>query len=203
MKRLIVILSFIAGFSLLAAQCGGATSEPQTEPQTEPQPQIEIKDISARILPENGAIYLTIVNNGGTDDALISAKTNVAKVVELHETTMDDNDVMRMAPVEKYEIPAGGSVTLERGGKHIMLMGIQGEWQVGDEIDLTLTFQEAEPINVKAQVTEAGSSDQDGGMNHGDMGDDDMGDGDMGDGDMGDDDMGDDDMNHEDADDNN
>ncbi len=133
---------------LVAAQCGGTASS---------EPQIEIKDVSVRILPTNGVIYLTIINEGGAKDALISAKTNVANIAELHETIMDDNDVMRMTPVEKYEIPVGGSVTLEPGGKHIMLMDIQGSWQAGDEIDLTLTFQQSGPMNLKVQV-EAGST---------------------------------------------
>lgn len=41
--------------------------------------------------------------------------------VEIHETTIEDG-IARMRELEELLVPAGGNVTLERGGKHLMLM---------------------------------------------------------------------------------
>ena len=45
-------------------------------------------------------------------------------MAELHRTTIE-NEVMKMEPVPVIEVPARGSVALEPGGYHIMLMGLQ------------------------------------------------------------------------------
>ncbi len=71
------------------------------------------------------AAYLALTNN--TDDAIrISRVTSDAfAIVELHETTVDDG-VARMRPLDALIIPAGATVRLQRGGKHLMLMRPSG-----------------------------------------------------------------------------
>ncbi len=71
------------------------------------------------------AAYLALTNN--TDDAIrISRVTSDAfAIVELHETTVDDG-VARMRPLDALVIPAGATVRLQRGGKHLMLMRPSG-----------------------------------------------------------------------------
>lgn len=108
---------------------------------------------------ENGALYLHIVNNGSEDDRLVAASTDVAATVELHETVME-GDTMTMRPVEAYDVPAGGSLSLERGGKHIMLLGVD-PLEVGDVVTVTLEFERAGSIVIEAgvvpQVAETGT----------------------------------------------
>jgi copper(I)-binding protein len=60
---------------------------------------------------------------------------------ELHETEMVEGK-MEMQPVEGQEvpIPAGTTVSFETGGLHVMVMGLTGDLQEGDEVDFTLTF---------------------------------------------------------------
>ena len=101
----------------------------------------------------NGAAYMVIRNMGRTDDALIGAASDVAETVELHETTME-GDMAGMHPVEAIPVPAGGSVTLEPGGYHVMLIGLKQELQTGQMITLTLTFEKAGQITVQAEVRE-------------------------------------------------
>lgn len=138
----LMMLFFI---SLMAAQCNPAISPSQKQ-------GITASDIFARVTTENGAVYMTLNNDGQSDDALIGAKTDVAKTVELHETKIDENDVMKMQPVANIPIPAGGSVTLKSGGLHVMLIDMQKELAPGDKINLTLTFEKAEPMTVEAEV---------------------------------------------------
>ena len=60
--------------------------------------------------------------------------------------------MMGMRPVARVEIPAGGSLQLKPGSYHVMLIGLARDLAVGDTIDLTLTFEKAGSITVKAQV---------------------------------------------------
>jgi len=56
-----------------------------------------------------------------------------------------------MGEVESVEIPAGGELVLEPGGYHLMLMGV-GPLVEGDILDLTLSFDDAGSVQVRAPV---------------------------------------------------
>ena len=77
---------------------------------------------------------------------------DVAGTVEIHETTIDENNVMRMRPVEGIDIPAKGSVELKPGGYHIMLLNVKKALQPGDKLSLTLTFASGKNVTVEADV---------------------------------------------------
>ncbi len=136
---------------VIITACGAA---PTAQNAAQPQAAIVVSDLAARATTENGAVYMKLTNNGPSDDALIAAKTEVAKTVELHETTMGEGDMMQMRPVINIPIPAGGSVTLQPGGLHVMLIGLQKKLAPGDKISLTLTFEKAPPLTVEAEVKE-------------------------------------------------
>ncbi|OGO54847.1 MAG: hypothetical protein A2V85_16840 [Chloroflexi bacterium RBG_16_72_14] len=99
-----------------------------------------------------GAAYMTITNETGRADALISVATDAAANPEIHQTTEDASGMMGMHPVERLDIPAGGTVTLEPGGFHIMLINLTGELVAGSTIELTLTFEQAGEVTVSAEV---------------------------------------------------
>ena len=46
----------------------------------------------------NGAVYFTVVNEGGAPDRIVRVQTDVAESVELHVSRLD-NGVMKMEPV--------------------------------------------------------------------------------------------------------
>ncbi len=108
-------------------------------------------DAAAAASGGTSAAYLTITNSGSTADALIKAESDVANSVELHTMTMTDN-VMKMTPVEKIEVPANGKVELKSGSFHVMLIGLRHDLKEGDVVKLTLTFQNAGKIQVEAPV---------------------------------------------------
>ena len=58
----------------------------------------------------------------------------------------------RPAPVDRIEVPAGGSVALEPGGFHLMMLGLTETPAVGDTVELLLTFQEGGEVTVQAEV---------------------------------------------------
>ena len=116
---------------------------------------IAVRDAFARAsspAAKSGAAFMAIENTGGTDDRLVAASSDIAARVELHTHIMED-DVMRMVHVEEgFEIPAGETVLLERGGKHVMFMGLAAPMEQGARVEVTLTFEEAGDVTVEIPV---------------------------------------------------
>ena len=118
------------------------------------------------------AAYVTIQNLGTDADTLRGASSPKAKRVEIHETEMTDQGVMKMRPVEDgLALPAGETVTLKPGGKHIMIMGLDGELAKGAILPLTLDFDVAGQVEVAVPVgmgpsAAADDSDASGGADH-------------------------------------
>lgn len=76
------------------------------------------------------------------DTTLVSARSDVAGVVEVHEMKME-NDVMRMRAVDGLTLPANQPVELKSGGYHLMMMDLKKQLKVGTEVQITLTFKNA------------------------------------------------------------
>lgn len=151
-KIYLALMAVLLMFSSIAAQCGVAPAQNNAAPAN---PQIMVSEASARASIPNGSVYLTLTNNSNGADALVGVSTDAAESAELHETEIDANDVMRMKPVEAVELPAGGSVAMEPGGKHIMLIGLKENHNAGDKISLTLSFRNAAPQTVEVEITES------------------------------------------------
>jgi copper(I)-binding protein len=159
----------IAALVGVAASCGDDDDEGSSD-------GIEITDAWARTSPmvaEAGAVYMQISNTGDTDDALVgvSVDESVAGRSELHETVAADgamgsettmagdmtagtagSEMMTMQPVDEILVPAGGSVSLEPGGYHVMLLELAEPLEAGDTIEVTLTFETAGEQVVTADV---------------------------------------------------
>lgn len=96
--------------------------------------------------------YLTVANAGSAPDRLLSASSPAAERVEIHSMSVLD-DVMTMRPVpEGLEVPAGGSVALEPGGFHLMLMGMAEPLAEGAAVPLTLSFERAGALDMMLPV---------------------------------------------------
>ena len=106
------------------------------------------------------AAYGTIANNGDADVTLIAASVPFDATVEIHETLMDDDGTMQMQEREDgFVIPAGGTFTLEPGGPHIMMIGVDPA-DIVDSVDVTLVFDDDTNVTVTAPVRElTGMSD--------------------------------------------
>lgn len=103
-----------------------------------------------------GGGYLTIENKGGVSDRLIGGSFEDSNAFELHAMSMDGG-VMRMRPLGPLEVPAGGSVTLEPSGKHIMFTGLKHGLTKGETIAGTLVFEHAGTVPVRFQVEGIGA----------------------------------------------
>jgi hypothetical protein len=119
--------------------------------------KIMIKGPWARAsIGRNGAAFLTIVNEGKTDDMLVRVGSAVAKRVRLHSHKMDGN-IMRMRALDHVRVPAGATVTLKPGGHHVMLMGLTSKLKEGGAFLLTLEFRNAGRMQVTVKIGKMGA----------------------------------------------
>ena len=116
---------------------------------------IEIKDPWLRpgAVGMNTAMYFEIVNKGEQADTLYMVKSNLANIVELHETFKKD-DMMGMRKIDYVVIKADSSFKFQPGGNHVMLIDLKKKLKVGDTGEATLFFKKEGTVKVKAVVKE-------------------------------------------------
>jgi len=105
---------------------------------------ISVSDPYVRAMPPGqptSLAFMGITNNSDKDHVLVDAEGTVAKMVELHTHTMKDG-MMHMHKVEKVDLPAGKMVMLQSGGLHVMLMGLKQDLKPGDQVAISLVFED-------------------------------------------------------------
>jgi copper(I)-binding protein len=88
--------------------------------------------------------FLVLENNTADDIRITSATSPQFGAVELHETTIE-NGISRMRRLDALIVPARGSVTLQRGGKHLMLMRAG---DIGDGVTLQLLSEDVPVLSI-------------------------------------------------------
>jgi copper(I)-binding protein len=110
-----------------------------------------------------GGGYISITNEAKEADRLLGGSSPVAARVEVHEMKMD-GEVMKMRKLaDGVQIPAGGTVELEPGGMHLMLLEIKQPLKKGEDVPVTLEFEKAGKVELKLHVEAAGATS----MEHG------------------------------------
>ncbi|WP_297618672.1 copper chaperone PCu(A)C [uncultured Roseicyclus sp.] len=118
--------------------------------------QMQAHDAYARAasaMAVSGAAFMAVTNPTRTDDRILAVRSDVADRIELHTHLQTAEGVMRMVKLDDgIALPAGQTVLLERGGLHIMFLGLTRPLNHGDAIELTLEFEHAEPLTVSVPV---------------------------------------------------
>lgn len=144
-----VALALLLGTAALAApQAGGPRAG-----------DIVVETPWARATPPGavvGAGYLVLRNTGRAQDTLVGASTPVAAMVQVHEVAMAGGE-MQMRERDSLAIPPGGSVRLEPGGLHLMLMDLARPLVAGERVPLTLEFARGGRVTVELTVAPPGA----------------------------------------------
>ncbi|MXW04581.1 MAG: copper chaperone PCu(A)C [Gemmatimonadetes bacterium] len=120
----------------------------------QPADDLEIDGAWVRATPPNRdvtAAYLVIRNRSDQPRELLSVETPAAAYTELHAMRQVD-DMMEMDKIEGVVVPAQGEAALEPGGNHIMLFGVSNPLEEGEEVTLTLRFDDQSARTVTAEV---------------------------------------------------
>lgn len=133
----------------LVLGCGDSAPKPTA-------PTVEVEVLDAVSHPSAGApvgvVYLRAMNRGNQAERLVSVSSSVSKTAELHET-LEDGGMMRMIHrKDGFEFAANDELTLEAGGKHIMLTGLSKKLETGDSFELELVFEHAGRIRVNVPI---------------------------------------------------
>ena len=140
---------------LMAALALALTGCPAPAPAAAPAGQIVVDGAWARAATAgmHSAAYL-VIRNGGAEDTLVSAQVEGA-MPEIHETVQAAGGMMQMQPLANgLKVPANGSVSLQPGGYHIMLMGLKQDLKLGGELKLKLVFKSGKTMDVTAKIQE-------------------------------------------------
>ncbi|MEU9778438.1 MULTISPECIES: copper chaperone PCu(A)C [Streptomyces] len=139
-RRTAAALAAAVAAPLLLAGCGSsAAPELTVSGAFMPQP---VSDMAAG--------FLTVENTGGAGDRLTSVTSGISDEVSIHRT-----EGGRMTEVASFDIPAEGSLDLERGGNHIMFMALKERPEEGDTVSVELHFEKSDPITVDVPVKAA------------------------------------------------
>ena len=171
----------------VVALAGCSSSPDTTEPETS-EPDASESETSA---PAGESVQVTdawvkaadsgmsgafgeIENTGDADVTIVSITSPASTVLELHETVENESGEMVMREKEGgFTIAAGGTLTLEPGGNHVMLMDLVDPVQAGDEVTFTLAFSDGSSLDFTAPAKDFAGANE---TYEGDAGEMDMGD---------------------------
>jgi len=148
--------ALVASSMLLAAPVSAAGLLPSCATgQSFTQGAINVSGAFSRAMPPNAQSaggYLTIHNTGSAVDTLTGVTSEAAKDVSIHQMKMNGN-VMEMSAVENgLPVPAGGTVSLDPMGYHLMLTGMAAPLVQGQCLDMVLHFAKAGDVTVQFNI---------------------------------------------------
>ena len=125
------------------------------------EPSLKVFDVWAKTTVPGGSVSAAYMHiKSGKPLKLIKVETPLTNMAELHDMKMKDG-VMEMKAVDAINIPANKLIDLKPGGLHIMLIKVNKPINKGDDVPLTLTFEnEAKKtftVDVKAKGQEKDS----------------------------------------------
>ena len=116
--------------------------------------QVDVSGAYVRAVPPgqpNSAAFMALANQSDSDHALVAAESSVAEAVEMHSHTMEGG-MMRMRRVERIDLGAGETVIFQPGELHVMLIGLTRQLEPGQQVDLTLIYEDGSRTQMAAQV---------------------------------------------------
>lgn len=134
------VAGFVRGEMPVTASSGAAPTQPIVISQ-------------ARVVPplppsRTAAAYFTVTNTTGKADRLLSVITGAGEESVLHVYVKG----VMTSPPDGVVVPAHGRLVLRTGQGHVMIENVFGTLKPGDNVNLSLTFQNAGTIDVDAPV---------------------------------------------------
>lgn len=151
MKRRVFNIGFAGVAGLMLASCG-------------PTPQLRVHDAVLTLSPVDSnpsALHFKIL--GGPKDVYLLSVTSPSVIQsEMHDVGVDPKTgAVTMKPMDRVFIPADGEVEFKKGGKHVMIWGVNLVPRRLGVMETEFQFNSGDRIRVKAVVQEIDGSEPD------------------------------------------
>ena len=143
--KLVPVIVFALSFVVMALPVKAAQTSADS---------VEVEDPFVRAAPAGmrvSAMFMKIRNLSKGHQHLVQVTGDVAESIELHEH-VHTGGMMRMRQIEEILIAGDGVTELEPGGLHVMLIGLKGALEVGQEIEFTLVFSDKSTKKITVPV---------------------------------------------------
>ncbi|UUU40983.1 copper chaperone PCu(A)C [Streptomyces sp. NBC_00162] len=147
-RTLAAALSLTAALAI--SGCSGSSgSSGSKDDASKPAPTVGDAFMPQPVNDKMAGAFMVIKNDSKTADKLTGVTSTLSDDLQIHETKDQ-----KMQQVPSLNVPANGELKLERGGTHIMFMGLKSTPKVGDKVTVELRFEKADPVKVELDVKE-------------------------------------------------
>jgi copper(I)-binding protein len=154
------LAAFLLAIALTSVTLTGCSSAPeeQTNNDITMAEQVTMSDawIKEPTMPSMTALFGELENTGSEEVVLVGGSTSVAGMVEIHEVV---DGQMQEIP-GGLVIAAGETSELVPGGNHVMLMDLTTELLVGEDVTVTLTFEDGSSLDVIGLVKSSAGGEE-------------------------------------------
>jgi periplasmic copper chaperone A len=135
-------LLIVPALALLSASCGRPA-------------ELRVNDAVLKLSPVDtnpSALYFTV--HGGEQDVTLLRVTSPSVLrAEMHDSGVDaKTGMMTMDKIDRIEVPAKGKIEFKRGGKHVMLWGVNLIARRLEKIEVEFVFSNGDRIRVTAPL---------------------------------------------------
>ena len=157
MKKVILAISLAFLASTLVTGCGSSAKQGPhlqiVDPVVRSIDDASYKDEAGKYMTGS---FMTIQNHGDKEVTLVGGTSESAERIEIHEVIAG-----KMTPMAGgLKIPAGKEVKLRMGGYHVMLLGLTNAIKAGDEVTVTLEFDDGTSVDYTAPVKDIAMDDE-------------------------------------------
>lgn len=97
--------------------------------------------------------FMVLKNTGSADIHIVSASSDAATKMELHETVMSTGGAMQMQEKKGgFVVKSGATLTFKPGSDHVMFMGLTRALKSGTTVTLALKLEDGSTLPITAQV---------------------------------------------------
>jgi periplasmic copper chaperone A len=123
-------------------------------------PELKVNDAVVKLSPVDqnpSALYFTVHGGEQAVDLLrVTSRSSIR--TEMHDSVSDPKTgMLSMKPISRIAIPAKGKVEFRRGGKHVMVWGINLPARRLEKMEFVFTFSNADRIIVSTPIEKIGA----------------------------------------------
>jgi copper(I)-binding protein len=102
---------------------------------------------------QNPSVMYFTIHGGPADVSLVAVTSPSAQRTELHESKVDaKTGMMTMERITRLKVPAGSKIEFKRGGKHLMLYGINLPARRLQRMEVLFVFSNGDRILVEPPI---------------------------------------------------